>query len=113
MWIIRWAFIAAVIIVVLGFSLQNPQMVEVTLWTWHSGPVPLFLVVYLAFAAGMLAFLVVALFKQLQHAAEIRRYRQEIKRLKEELDRMRTISLDEDFDQEPSPAGGAATSDVK
>jgi uncharacterized integral membrane protein len=108
-WIVRWTFIALIVLAVLGFSLQNTEMVKISFWTWHSGEVPIYLVMYFAFAAGMLVFLFVALVNHFQHQTQLRRSRREIKRLQEELDRIRTISLEEGLEEgltETPPQGG-------
>jgi uncharacterized integral membrane protein len=99
-WILRWTFIAVIVLVILGFSLQNAAVVDVHLWTWHWEKVPLFLVAYFAFAAGMVVFLFAAIVKQIQHQTAVFQYRKEIKRLKEELDRIRTISLEDGLVEE-------------
>ena len=68
MWIVRWTFIGLVILAMVGVSLQNSARVEVTLLKWHWSDIPLFLVIYLSFAAGMLVFLLVAALKQVQQS---------------------------------------------
>ena len=100
MWILRWTFIAVVVLIILGFSLQNTAAIDVHLWTWRWEKVPLFLVAYFAFAAGMVVFVLVAVVKQIQYQTAVFQYRKEIRRLKEELDRIRTISLEEGLIEE-------------
>lgn len=82
MWILRWTIIAIIIIAVLGISLQNTSLVEITILNWHSGEIPLYLVIYISFATGMLVFLIVATYYQLQHQLLVRKMVQEIKELK-------------------------------
>jgi len=105
-WIVRWTFIAIILIVILGFSLQNTQLVEISVLGWQSGEIPIYLVIYFAFAAGVLVFLLVAAFHQFQQRAEVRRCRREIKRLEGELDRLRIISIEEGLDERPDETGG-------
>jgi len=107
-WIVRWTFIALIVILILGFSLQNTDLVKIDIWTWHSGQIPIYLVIYCAFAAGMLTFLIVALFYQIQHQAALRNCRRDIKRLQQELDRLRTMSLQDGLDEDQAePAADA------
>lgn len=109
MWIVRWTLIGIMIIIILGFALQNTEnMVSITIWDWRSGEIPVYLVIYVAFAAGMLVFLLATAVYQIQHATELRRCRREIRRLQEELDRMRTISLEEGIDETSDQAGTEA-----
>ena len=53
MWIFRWTFIAIIIIIVLGISLQNSEQVTVRLFHWGPWDVPMFLVIYVAFCFGV------------------------------------------------------------
>ena len=95
MWIIRWTIIGFVMLAVLGFALQNTATVDLRIWTWESGNTPLYLVAYFAFAAGILVAALVAAINQVQQKVVHYRSKREIKRLKEELSRLRRISLDE------------------
>ena len=106
MWIIRWAFIAIVIIVVLGFSLQNTEKVTVQLLHYHYTDVPLFLVIYVAFCFGIFVYLLVAVFHQLQLRSEISHLRKENRKLQRELDDMRNLSLGDDIEEGSSEGGG-------
>jgi uncharacterized integral membrane protein len=100
MWIIRWAFIAIIIAVVLGFSLQNADPVRVTIWGQYCTlyDVPLFLVIYVSFIFGVFVYLLVAIFHQLQLRSEIGRLRRENRKLQQELTDMRNLSLTDDAD---------------
>ena len=82
MWILRWTVIAIIIIAVLGISLQNTDRVEITILNWQSGEIPIYLVIYVSFATGMIVFLIVATFYQFQHQLLIRKMLKEIKELK-------------------------------
>jgi len=106
MWIIRWAFIAIVIIVVLGFSLQNSEKVTVQLLSYQSMDVPLFLVTYVAFCFGIFVYLLVAVFHQLQLRSEISHLRKQNKKLQRELDDMRKLSLGDDLEEGSPEEGG-------
>jgi len=69
--------------------------------------VPLFLVIYVAFCSGIFVYLLVALFHQLQLHSEISRLRRENRKLQEELDSLRSLSLGDDFDESVPDEGGA------
>ncbi len=100
-------------LVILGFALQNTATVDLKIWTWQSGNTPLYLVAYFAFAAGILVAALVAGINQVQQKVLLYRSRREIKRLKEELSRLRRVSLDEalldddDEQDESDPSSGA------
>ena len=112
MWIIRWAFIAIIIAVVLGFSLQNTETVTVTIRGQYCTlyNVPLFLVIYVSFVFGVFVYLLVAIFNQLQLRSDITRLRRDNRKLQQELNSMRNLSLGDDaedlttsMDQPESP----------
>ena len=89
MWIVRWALITVVILLILGLALQNDQLVEIHLFNWHSGQLPLYFVFYFAFAAGMLAFLLISGYFQYVKYRELNRCRREIAKLEAEIDNLR------------------------
>jgi len=109
-WIVRWILIATIIIVILGLALQNNQLVELTFFTWHSARIPVYMVIYLAFAAGMIVFMLLSIFRSVQQSLEIRRNKKTIRQLQEELDKIKSALATED---EAGPAsGGGKTSTV-
>ena len=107
MWILRWVFIAIVLLVILGISLQNTQEVTVAILNWQSEAIPIYIVIYIAFAAGMAMFFLVATYHHIRYRAELRRYRLEIKELEEELDRLRMVSLEDDFSEDDDKHSGS------
>jgi uncharacterized integral membrane protein len=90
MWIVRWLVVAIVILLAITFTVQNTEQ-EITLriLAWQFGPLPVYLALIVAFALGMLAFLLFALFQQLQLAGELARESFEHSLTKKELDRCR------------------------
>ncbi len=94
MWIIRWTLIATIIIAILGISLQNIQLVQISVLNWQSGKIPIYLVIYFSFAAGMIVFLLFSAYRQVQQSIELGRYRKEMRKLQEELDKSRSSSMD-------------------
>ena len=107
MWVLRWAFIAIIIVVVLGFSLQNTDKVTVKVLSYQYEAVPLFLVIYVAFCFGIFVYLLVAIFHQLQLRSEIGRLRRSNRKLQQELDSMRNLSLGDEFDNGSSSDASA------
>lgn len=90
MWIIRWIVLLVIIVIVLGFSLQNQgETVNVHLLNWESGPVPLYLALFISFGFGMVAFLLIAVFQQLQTLADLSREKRGRKKAEKELDEVR------------------------
>ncbi len=80
---------------ILGFAMQNGEMVKLTIWTWHGGEMPLYLVAYFAFAAGIFVAAIVAAINQVQQRVKLSRAQRDIKRLKDELSQLRRVALDE------------------
>ncbi len=100
MWILRWVFIGIIFLAILGFSLNNTQMVQIKILNWESGEIPIYWVIYIAFAAGMIVFFFVAAYHHLHYKLTIRKYKQKINQLNQELDRIRTVSLEDDFESD-------------
>ncbi len=101
MWIARWTFVGIVILALVGISLQNKTLVDITILKWHWAGVPLFLVIYLSFAVGMVVFFLVAAFKQVQQSLELARCNREIRKLQKELSEVRTIETKPVEETEP------------
>lgn len=74
MWIMRWVVMVIIILTVLSFALQN-QDTEVTLRMlgWQSPSMPLYMALFIAFAIGMISFLLLAIFQQLQIVSDLAR----------------------------------------
>jgi uncharacterized integral membrane protein len=101
MWLIRWILTALVIIVILGFALQNQQQTaSIQFLNWKSGVLPLYLLLYLAFCVGFLLSVLVSALHLLNQRREIHKLHKTNRRIKEELDRLRNIHIEEDI--EPS-----------
>jgi len=100
MWIIRWAFVAVIIALVIGFSLQNSELVTVNIGKYHYQDVRLFWVIYVSFLFGIFVYLLVALLHQLKLHSDIAKLRKENRRLQQELDGLRTLSLGDELDED-------------
>ena len=97
MWILRWILGALLIIVILGFALQNQdQTVSVKILKWQSPILPLYFFLYLSFGAGILTWVIVSALNILKHKGEILKLQKEIRKTRDELDRLRNVSIDEE-----------------
>jgi uncharacterized integral membrane protein len=98
MWIIRWVLITILILVLIGFlGLNQNQIVNVNFFFWQSPEIPLALALFIAFAGGMLVQLLFAIVKQFQLRAEIGRQKRQVRRLQEELEKLRNLAIEEEF----------------
>ncbi len=99
MWIFRWIFGALLIIIILGFAIQNQeQTVSVRILRWVSPVIPLYLIVYLSFIAGLITWLAVSSFKILSLKGKNHSLQKEIKKVKDELNRLRNANIEEEID---------------
>lgn len=110
MWVFRWLLIAVVMLVILGFALQNQeQMVSVNILNYTSPNLPLYLLLYIAFGFGLLVWVGVSMVHVLKIRNEVYKLQKENKKIREELNRLRNIGIDEDeqtaeLDEEVPPA---------
>jgi uncharacterized integral membrane protein len=82
MWMIRWLLVAVLLIVLLGFSLLNlDQRVSIDLIFARWNDLPLLLVLFEAFIAGMLLWFAVSF-------ATVARLQKEVRGLRRERDRL-------------------------
>ena len=103
MWIFRLLLIAVIMILVLGFALQNlEQRTVVRFYRWESAELPLILFLFEAFVVGLIVWFLVAIFHDLQLRSEIRRIRKENKKLRSELTALRNLPLEEEESAEES-----------
>ncbi len=85
MWIIRWVTLVVIVIVVLAFALQNQgETVIIRLGGWESSPIPLYLSLFISFAFGMVASLLIGVFQHLQTLSELVSAKKARKRAEEE-----------------------------
>ena len=97
MQVIRWFFIAVFMLLILGFALYNQeQQVSVRFLRWQSANLPLYLLLYIAYGAGVLTWVVVSSLNLIARNRVIARLRKEKRKVQEELDRLRNASLDEE-----------------
>lgn len=97
MWIIRWVFVLALMVVLLWFSLMNlDQFVTITFWNYQLDEVPMIMALFVSFILGALVWFMIALVQILQLKAEMHSMRKENSKLQRELADLRNISIEED-----------------
>lgn len=103
MWIVRWILIALLILIVLGFALQNQsQTVSVRFLKWQSPVLPLYLYLYLSFGAGLLFWVLISALNTIKLKGEIFKLNRENRKIRDELNRLRNVTIEEDIDT-PDP----------
>ena len=112
MWIARWILGAVIIIVVLGFALQNQeQTASVMILNWQSPVLPLYIFLYFAFGAGLVFWALVSIYNILRLKGNIHRLQKENKKIRDELNRLRNADIDEtdvELEEKSLPAPDAA-----
>lgn len=99
MWIIRWIFWVVVLLFIIYFATENAtQTVSVEFYKYRSNQLPLWVVMYVSFAVGILVWLVGSIFKVLQLKNEVRKMNKENTVLRKELDELRNIPIEEETD---------------
>lgn len=102
MWMLKWLGIAALLIVLLGFAMLNvDQQVDVDFFIWQFQDVPLILVIFEAFIAGMLVWFLIAFVNELKLRNELRTLRRGHEELSRELQALRNQPL-EDLEEQPA-----------
>ena len=103
MWIIRWIVLLLLMLLIIGFAMLNTdQKASVSFYWWQTIDLPLWVIMYLSFGVGMIVWFIVSLFQVLSHKHDIRKLKKENRQLKDELDRMRNVTIDETSLPEPN-----------
>ncbi len=105
MWALRWIFTVVVILLILGFALQNTtQEVAVVFLKGkiETGPLPIWLIVYASFGLGMIFWLFFSIFQVLALKNEMRKMRASNTQLRKELDNLRNLSIEADAEALPA-----------
>lgn len=97
MWIVKMVLSVLLMLFLVFFASENAQQeVQIQFWKWESDLLPLWLVMFFAFAAGVIVWLAVTIFKIIQMNSEIRRLKKENKKISGELDHLRSVSIEEE-----------------
>ncbi len=96
MWFVRWVSAIVVVLVLVVLATQNSTLqVVVRFYKWQSVEMPLWVVMYLCYAAGLLTWLAISLIRVIGLRRDLRRLTKENEKLKSELGRLRNISVEE------------------
>jgi uncharacterized integral membrane protein len=96
MWIIRTLFIVVVLILLLGFAVQNAyQRVSINILNKQYANVPMILVLFVAFVLGILVWFVFTIFQYLRMQGDLYQERKRNRRLTEEIKALRNRPLQE------------------
>ena len=97
MWIIKWILIFISVIFLIGFAMQNADVrVPINFYKWTTDPeLPLWLVMYLSFIAGMIFWLGVSIYQVIALKGENRKVHKKLKSLENELNRLRNVSVED------------------
>lgn len=103
MWIIRWIFWLIVLFIIIIFVTQNVDFLKETykleflFWETKS-LLPVWVVMFLTFAFGVVLWLIGSIFKLLELKTEVRKVSKENVALKKELNELRNMPLEDDSD---------------
>ena len=101
MWIIKYSLAAAILLAFMYFSFQNAaETTTVRLLNYHFESVRLILVIYMAFAIGVIFWFFVSVFQYFKISGEMSDYRRKNKQLLEEIKTLRNLPLEEITPQE-------------
>ena len=97
MWVVKWILIVVAVIFVIGFAMQNAAVsVPIKFYKWETvNDLPMWLIMYISFIAGMIFWLGVSIYQVLSLKAESRRWHKKTKALEGELNRLRNVSVEE------------------
>ncbi len=97
MWVIRWIFIVAAVIFLIGFAMQNASVtVPIKFYKWETvNELPLWLVMYASFAAGMVFWLIISIVQVLSLRKQARQAEKRAEKLQAELKRLRNVSVED------------------
>lgn len=98
MWIFRWIILIVVLFFLMGFLLQNSyDQVSVKVFGWTSPEWPLAYMLFLAGFVGYVISFLVAIVNQVRLRMQISQLRRENRQVREELDRLRNLAIEEDM----------------
>ena len=97
MWVIRWIFIVVAVIFLIGFAMQNAAVtVPIKFYKWETvNALPLWLVMYASFVAGMVFWLIVSIVQVLNLRKQARQAEKRADKLQAELKRLRNVSVED------------------
>ena len=112
MWVLRWFAAAIIILLILGFALENNEkQVSVIFITgaYETSNLPIWVVIYASFAMGMIFWLFFSIFQVFGLKAQIRKMRNENLHIQKELNNLRNLSIEDEIEIKAIPAETTAT----
>lgn len=96
MWIIKSALAVVIILAFLGFSFQNSyQTTTINIANKQYDSLPLIIVIYVAFAAGVIFWFIISIFQYFSLTGQISDLRRKNKQLLAEIKALRNLPLEE------------------
>jgi hypothetical protein len=96
MWIIKYALAAAVLLAFMYFSFQNAaEMTTVRAMNYQFESVRLILVIYVAFAFGVIFWFLISIFQYFKVTSEVSVLKRKNRQLVEEIKALRNLPLEE------------------
>ncbi|MFQ5628330.1 MAG: lipopolysaccharide assembly LapA domain-containing protein [bacterium] len=112
MWVLRWFVAAIIILLILGFALQNneKQMAVVFIkGVYETDMLPIWIIVYASFALGMIFWLFFSIFQVFGLKAQIRKMRNDNLRIQKELNNLRNLSIEDEIEVKAIPEQTSAS----
>ena len=112
MWVLRWLVAALIILLILGFALQNNEKQISIIFIkglYETDALPIWVIVYGSFALGMVFWLFFSIFQVLGLKGQIRKMRHENQRIQKELNNLRNLSIEDEIEVKAIPAQTSAS----
>jgi uncharacterized integral membrane protein len=104
MWIIKSALSVVIFLAFLGFSFQNSYQVTTVNIAGHQyASIPLIVVLYIAFSAGVIFWFIVSIFQYFKYTGQLSDLKRKNKQLLEEIKALRNLPLEEIAPQDLAP----------
>lgn len=106
MWIIRYAIAALLIIVLLGFTIQNTyQTVVINILDKTYENVPLVYVIYVAFCLGLIFWFIISVIQYIRMTGRLSEQKKQLRTLTAEITTLRNLPLEEPDEKPVDEAG--------
>ena len=112
MWVLRWLIAAFIILMILGFALQNNEKQISVIFIkglYETDLLPMWVIVYGSFALGMVFWLFFSIFQVLGLKGQIRKMRNDNQRIQKELNNLRNLSIEDEIEVKAIPAQSSAS----
>jgi len=104
MWILKSALAVVIFLAFLGFSFQNSyQVTTVNIADKQFASIPLIIVIYIAFSAGVIFWFVVSVFQYFRYTGQITDLTRKNRQLLEEIKALRNLPFEEIAPQDLAP----------